>query len=316
MERDKEKFQFIKSKNQGHNRQLTIFELIKIVYRRRGRIIDNTLNLPKIEAPKGHKLFEYMQDFKYYDRALSRLMPIISRKYTDLKVIDIGANIGDNLAILRNDELSYPTLCIEGDDEYFQYLEKNTKKYRDVQIKKTFLGAEDERKMMQIVRDIAGTSHLTPSATGVEIVTLDTTLNEFEEFKLSKFLKIDTDGFDNMVLNGAREYLERAKPIIFMEYCPEGLARQNDNGLDIFRYLFSLGYRKALMYENFGEYMFSFNLNDQDFVEEMKDFFTKNKRIPYCDLCLFNESDLDLFKACRKSELDFFRNEKLSISPI
>jgi hypothetical protein len=36
----------------------------------------------------------------------------------------------------------------------------------------------------------------------------------------SKMLKIDTDGFDTLILKSAVDFLKRAKPIIFFEYDP------------------------------------------------------------------------------------------------
>lgn len=302
----------LKKEKQGNKRRITILGFIKFSYKKNSKKYYSSLNFPELSMPENHKIFEYMGALKYYDRNLSRLLPIVIEKYKNLPMIDIGANIGDTLAILRNDGVFCPTLCIEGDDEYFPYLQKNTEKYDDVTLKKIFLGAMDEIKKMSVVRDNAGTSHLDNSEKQVEILTLDTVLNNYEKFQSAKFLKIDTDGFDNIVLKGAKNYLAKTKPIIFMEYFPDDLARQGDNGLDVFNYLTNLGYKKALMYANVGELMFSFNVFDSDFIEEMRDFFTKNERIPYCDLCLFHEEDLDLFVNCRRSELDFFRKEKNS----
>lgn len=285
----------------GNKRRITILGIIKINYKK-----ENS-NLPKIELPKGHKLYEHMKSCKYYDKNLSRLIPIVKQKYKDLSIIDIGANIGDNLAILRHDGISCPTLCIEGDDEYFTYLEKNTKQYNDVEIKKIFLGSKDGMSSMDVVRDSYGSSHLNVSENQVNILTLDTVLFEHEKFKSAKFLKIDTDGFDNIVLEGAQNYLTTAKPIIFMEYCPDALEKQNDDGLSVFNYLAKFGYKKGFMYQNSGEYMFSFNIDNADFIEDMRDFYINSKR--YCDLCLFSEEDIDLYKKCREAELKFFKNE-------
>jgi len=266
--------------------------------------------LPDFELPQNHKLFEYMRKFKYYNKNLSRLIPIITEKYKNLAMIDIGANIGDIVAILRNDGILCPTLCIEGDEEYIYYLEKNTQMHKEVEIKKVFLGDHDAVQNMSVFRDNKGTSRLGQSTLMTNVYKLDTVLNEYPKFKMAKFLKIDTDGFDNIVLRGAEEFLKTASPVIFMEYSVDDLFKQNDGGLEVFKYLASIRYQKAIMYENFGEYMFSFDINDEDFVEEMRDFFHKNERIPYADLCVFHADDVDLFKNCRRAELDFFRKEK------
>ena len=96
-----------------------------------------------------------------------------------------------------------------------------------------------------------------------------------------------------------------------MEYDPNYLIKNNDNGLDIFKYLNSMGYNNAIMYQSFGEYMFSFNLDNEQFIAEMRDFFYKNTRIFYADLLLFNNDDLKIFEEVRNKEREFFNSEKL-----
>lgn len=260
--------------------------------------------------PNDFRGFEYMESFKYYDRGLSRIVKKIKdEKYNNLSLIDIGANIGDSIAVLRQ-SVFCPILAVEGDDVYFDYLKKNTQNYQDVELIKAYLGEKDELLNIGSVRK-DGTAHLEKSNESREILSLDTVLKDSKIFKFSKFLKIDTDGYDNAILRGSVNYLALTKPIIFMEYHPDFLEKQNDYGIDIFDYLTSLGYEKAIMYENYGEYMFSFNIANKSFIEEMREFFYKNERIPYCDLTLFHKDDNDLFQIIRKSELDFFKFEKI-----
>jgi FkbM family methyltransferase len=42
-------------------------------------------------------------------------------------MIDIGANVGDSVAIVR-EQSDYPILCIEGNETYFQILEENLRR--------------------------------------------------------------------------------------------------------------------------------------------------------------------------------------------
>ncbi len=263
-----------------------------------------------LQFPDDFKGFEYMNSFKYYDRALSRLIQLImkEKEYCNLSLIDIGANIGDTIAVLRQ-SVFCPILAVEGDDVYFKYLKKNMISYKDVELINILLGEKDEILEIQTVRG-AGTARLEKSNESREILSLDTLLNKYSQFDHSKFLKIDTDGYDNAILRGGKIYLAVAKPIIFMEYDPYHLEKQNDYGIDIFIYLSTLNYEKAIMYENYGEYMFSFDIANKNFIEEMREFFYKNERIPYCDLCLFHKEDNDLFQIIRNSELDFFKAEK------
>jgi FkbM family methyltransferase len=60
------------------------------------------------------------------------------------------------------------------------------------------------------------------------------------------FLKIDVDGYDFKVLQGARGLLERFHPLVFVELCEYALNRQGDSVRDIFALLIPMGYRAVL----------------------------------------------------------------------
>jgi FkbM family methyltransferase len=269
-----------------------------------------TIETYGIDYPEDFKGFEYMAIYKYYNRGLSRIIKKVKEeKYNDLLLIDVGANIGDTMAVLRH-TVFCPILAVEGDKEYFNYLVKNSSMFSDVKPIRAFLGEKDEILNVESIK-INGTAHLEKSNFQSDILSLDTLLKNNPRFLSAKFLKIDTDGFDNAILRGSANYLAKAKPIVFMEYDPNFLKLHNDNGIDIFSYLTSLGYEKAIMYANFGEYMFSFSLSNIEFIEEMRDFFYKNNKIPYSDICIFHNTDLNLFHKIRRSELAFFNNEKI-----
>lgn len=290
--------------------------LIKILRKFKKRRVKDSLSQTVVETygldyPDEFKSFEYMSIFKYYDTVLPRIVKITKlNKYKNLKLIDVGANIGDTVTLIRR-ELELPILAIEGDLSYFQYLLRNCKNLKDIESVNVFLGEKNEKISSKIKR-VNGTGHLEKSESELEILTIDSLLDTYSNFIDAKFLKIDTDGYDNAILRGAKKYLAKSSPIIFMEYDPNFLEKQNDNGIKIFSELRSLGYQKALMYENFGEYMFSFNLNDEYFIEDMRDFFYKNNRIPYVDLCIFHEQDMDLFEIIRKEELYFYNKAKFN----
>ena len=72
--------------------------------------------------PAEHALSRYKKFHKNYDRFLPHLVKYFkSTKYT---VVDIGANVGDTLAsmIEINSKLNF--ICIEADNNFFEYLKK------------------------------------------------------------------------------------------------------------------------------------------------------------------------------------------------
>ena len=83
----------------------------------------------------------------------------------------------------------------------------------------------------------------------ISIQTLDDLLKDYPKFRHSKILKIDTDGFDLKILRGADNFLSEAKPVLFFEYSPFLLSQQQEDGLSIFPYLQSKGYKNLLIYD-------------------------------------------------------------------
>jgi tRNA G46 methylase TrmB len=72
-----------------------------------------------IHLPRYHKLPEYQQRHRQYDRFLPHLIKDLDH---DDIVIDVGANCGDTLAgmVSKNPKLHY--ICIEPDNEFYSYL--------------------------------------------------------------------------------------------------------------------------------------------------------------------------------------------------
>ena len=63
-----------------------------------------------------------------------------------------------------------------------------------------------------------------------------------EPFDNVNLLKIDVDGYDFKVLEGATKLLTKFKPCVLVELCESALAAQGDSVRDIFGLLKSLGY--------------------------------------------------------------------------
>ncbi len=270
-------------------------------------------SLPNIKMPKSFRGFYYMSEFPFYDRIIPRIITYLknfnSENIKNISMIDVGANIGDTVALVRQYH-DIPILAVEGDDEYFSYLEVNSSLYTNITITKQFLGEKDENIGLKLTQDM-GSARLQTSSKKISIISLDTLLEQYENFKKSCFLKIDTDGYDSIIIRGAKKYISGSKPIIFMEYDPQLLAEHNDNGIDIFNELFEMGYTRGIVYENFGVYMFSFRLNDLEFIYELKNYFFKNKLISYADILLFHDENQTFFNKTRDAELRFFENYKL-----
>lgn len=72
--------------------------------------------------PLSHDLPRLRGQFPLYSDNLRRLAAAAAAKYADLVVVDIGANVGDSVALVRAAAPDAPILCVEGDPRYLEFL--------------------------------------------------------------------------------------------------------------------------------------------------------------------------------------------------
>jgi FkbM family methyltransferase len=266
-----------------------------------------------IELPLSHKLPDILKSYPIYSANLGRMANHVYQKYSDMTFIDVGANVGDSIAILR--ELSdFPILCVDGDTHFLEVLHKNVQRFHDVDIAPFFIG-DEEITVSAKSSGFGGTAHLkyVPELDGgnkIRIKTLDGILSQYPRFSKSKMMKIDTDGFDCKIIRGATDFLQQAKPVLFFEYDPSLLKDQNDDGLSAFSLLEKNGYSGLLIYDNFGDLMICFSEINMERLEELHLYFSGRDSSQYYDICAFHAEDQDVFDVARKSELNFFHSLK------
>ena len=71
-----------------------------------------------LSIPFSHQLPLYRDKYPQYSKNLGRIAKQVLAKYNDAGIVDIGANIGDSVAILRN-QTECPILCIDGNEQFF-----------------------------------------------------------------------------------------------------------------------------------------------------------------------------------------------------
>jgi FkbM family methyltransferase len=227
--------------------------------------------------------------------------------------IDIGANIGDSVAFLRQ-ETDFPILCIEGDNFYFGLLKQNLGTCPHIYFEQVYLSNKTDSGQWTVIQE-NGTARLIPSSSQtLAIKTLMEVLKDYPTFQASKMIKLDTDGFDCCILRGAVDFLKTAKPVIFFEYDPYFLEQNHDDGLSIFPYLKSLGYQSLFIYDNCGDYMVSLDINDSEKLIELHNYFSGRQGQKYMDICVFHHEDQDITEIARQREMiscQNFRSPKI-----
>lgn len=255
-----------------------------------------------------HPIEEYLSQFKYYSRNFARIAKYIEEKYSVYQIIDVGANIGDSVALLRSAKVDQFVHMIEGDPTYFNLLEANLPLFTHVKAYQTFLGEETKEENI-LIDNSRGTANISTGSgqNTINIVQLDELVkkNKIQNIKL---LKTDTDGFDFKILRGSFEIIQRDRPVLFFEYDSVFLEQQNDNGLAIFEDFKKFGYRTMLYYDNFGKFILSVTLNDNELLAQLFAYIKrKESAFPYYDVVVFHESDEELAQEVIKKELAFFK---------
>ena len=259
----------------------------------------NIKGLP-MQIPFSHNLpFIFITCPQYADN-LAVIAARVKLKYPAMTFIDIGANIGDTVALLR-EKADFPILCIEGDPYYFNLLKMNMKALSNVALEEVLI-AESDSHISARLETQKGTAHLVKAEGSPTIRTarLGSVLKSQTQFAWAKMLKIDTDGFDGIIIRACGDYLQAAKPVLFFEYDPYFLQMQKDDGISIFKFLLDLGYEDALLYDNQGALSGTLELRDAKAAQAIHAKSSGFKGEFYYDICAFHQEDRDLFDDLRR----------------
>ncbi len=171
-----------------------------------------------------------------------------------LRIVDVGAAIGDTVALLDNRLLqgiaSY--LCIEGAVENQPYFEFNTAGIAEVSVHFIMLSAK-AGDIPSLVRHHPGTA-MAAGRGFVQSQTLDELLVGCGVAGNCDLLKIDVDGYDGEVLLGASKTLSKLQPLVVFEWHPYLLHLCGNDHRAPFHALAAAGYRKLLWFGNRGPF--------------------------------------------------------------
>lgn len=123
---------------------------------------------------------------------------------------------------------------------------------RNVIMHPVALGARPGRVEMQTAPGSSGDTHVVPAGGGVAVLPLDA-------FNLVDvdYIKIDCEGYEHEVVEGARKTLERCRPAICVEQKPQHQGRYTDEPRPAVRLLEEMGAR--VRGELYGDYYLSWD---------------------------------------------------------
>lgn len=223
-----------------------------------------------------------------------RLAKTIASKYPGMQVIDVGANVGDTMAVVKT-EVDVPIIGIEGDAVTYQFLEKNCKQFSNVSIVNTFLGEKSEDATVNFEKS-GWNATIIPDADGgqqVQFKTLDEVLitGGFDNNEL-KLLKVDVEGFDTIVLRGAHYIIQKHHPVLFFEYNRQNMMAIKEEGLSTVLSFREYGYNKIAFFDHKGTLILATSLDNTEVITYMHEYASsKQNLIGYYDICIFHADD-------------------------
>lgn len=281
---------------------------INIIYGRNIRI-QTELGRYSIRTTIGHPLKRYLIRYPDYDR----FVPCLAK--TTLKtVIDIGANIGDTMVLIKS-IASVPVICVEPDEHFIDYVRLNMEKNRlhDVKIYPYPISSL-EKKVYIEKNALQSTSHIIEQKPRSKSGALNT--KKFSELiqdlsidiNTVGVIKIDTDGFDWDCLNSIADYFQQEKIRRFPEFIYyEHQTYMNTFGfydpsrkmreqlyLQSLRRLTTFGYNLFYIFDNFGHLMQRTKDPDElnRVVEEIRELQYQGKsRIYFMDVLMVQKGN-------------------------
>ena len=297
------------------NKFLSLFG-IKLIRTKRikasNKIITTIIGGFELQINKGSLLPSFLEQFIHYESTLPRLSNFINRTNPQFEIIDVGAYIGDTAALVRQ-KIENKIYSIEADPFFFQMLINNAKKIGNIVPIQAYLGSgnTDQTNHMNLLGD----SHNPYNKNGIvnnkiQTKTLDSIMDVDIATKNIGLLKIDTDGYDFEIINGAKKLLQKTTPILYIEFDKKLLVDRKVNGIEELAKLKD-NYGPLMVYDNYGHFLLSSNLENIQLIEQLYKYIGfKNCPIYYFDLILFPKNKPEIFNSFSLEETEYFSKIK------
>lgn len=237
-----------------------------------------------LRVPLSHRMPAYRFRNPRYDAVPEDLAAYIRRTRGCLRMIDVGANVGDTILSTAPRPGDW-FLAIEPHPVFFPYLVENMRGIDGVACLQVACGEGEGTVGLDMpCGGTAAPRSDRPATFQVRVRTLDDIWKEELDGRDVNFLKIDTDGFDVAVLNGATRLLCRQKPWVFYE-CDVRMTQDGmERHLGAMRLFQDAGYQHMLVFDNVGRFVASIPTTDREALQQILDTQKPDGPVQYHDL--------------------------------
>jgi len=259
--------------------------------------IDTPVYGRSMRMPAEHPLPIILGHFPQYNRPLALAVKMLAAKastdHEPLAVIDVGANIGETVAVIEQmtpGVCSY--LCIEADQDIAEICRFNHRGNNRIQTERCFIG-EAEGSLVRLQDDgranpstkLVNEKEAGEASDCDRLIRLDTVARPFAEAHHGLgLIKVDTEGYDFSVLRSGSELLSRYKPALYFEWYPDLLADLKEEPWDGFDYLETFGYDHFVFFSSRGDYYCKISKPDHFLLYSLARAASKNKELLYFDV--------------------------------
>lgn len=192
-------------------------------------------------------LSDYIGHFYYFgfqDPSLEKLYELCRE---DAVVLDIGCNIGFTALKLAQKAKAGSVICFEPDPFNYACCRKNLElnRFHNIRALNVALGNDTGKVQMELrtPANRGGNRINQSSARGlpVDIRRLDDLIGELMVDRVD-LIKIDVEGYELKVMEGAEQTIRAFKPILFIELDDNNLKDQADSAGELIAFLVRTGY--------------------------------------------------------------------------
>lgn len=270
----------------------------KPVARRLGvrHVVKANLYGQTLVVPAEHPLATILKIYPQCNRPLGLAVEAIaalSANNSAIVVVDVGANIGDTVAIVEQrlpGICSY--LCIEADENMAALCRLNNAGNDRVTVKQSFIG-EEEGSLVRLEDDgranpstkLATMANVESGVPHDRLVRLDTVVLPFARAHGGlSLIKVDTEGYDFSVLRSGPTLLSRYSPALYFEWFPRLLAGLNEEVWSGFEFLEQLGYGHFVFFTSQGDFYCEISDPDRFFLQSLASVTQREGSFEYFDV--------------------------------
>lgn len=243
-----------------------------------------------LECDASHDLPRILAYLPNYGRNVAEVVSALALR--EPVVIDVGANIGDTALLVAGVAPGARVLCVEGHPRFMPFLKSNTSQISGVTIAAAVL-SDRTAQIKGRFNEHGGTAYVVAddAAGSLQTQTLDDLLTSYPAFSRPNLIKIDTDGFDALILRGAKGVLTSARPVVFYEWDPYSYSLAGETDIGHAEFLTELGFDRFLIFDNRGDLLLHVRRPGREVWESLAHFSRRRHALDglYYDVAAFTE---------------------------